>query len=343
MPVPTGLANSLLFLGHEAVMACGITPAQMVAAVAGAFRTKASGEAGTAPKLWMHAGGEASFSAKGGVLQDEGLAVVKWYGYVPHNEARGLPDFSPLVIVSCTQTGLPLAVMDGQWLSAMRTAAISTIAAGVLARPESSSAGFVACGSLAHSHLQTLHSQFPLKRIVASSRSRDSAQALTEAARALGLEARVAADASEAVRDMDIVVSSVPRQSRPRGFLDARELSPGAFAAMACMGHSWDAGSIGALDLLVTDDCDPATRLALEPVSWGGRFNADIGQLLARPDEWRPSGSTRSAAIFAGSGIADAAAAALIYRRALERGIGRPLAAGAHFKTSALRANGACT
>lgn len=316
---------SLRYLGPEAVAACGITPAEMTDAVAQAFAAKGAGRARTGERLSLRAPGEANFTAKGGVLDEAGLAVVKWYGYIPHNRDRtGLPDFSPLLLVSDTANGLPLALMDGHWLSAVRTAAISCAAARVLARPDARRVGFVACGAQAHSHLEALQAQFPLTHIRAHSRSRASAERLAERARALGLHAQVEDDAHAVLEDADIVVTSVPRESEPRNFLDARRVPPGCYVAMACMGFSWDVATLGTFEVLATDDYDPATHRSNEKLAFGGPFHAEIAQLLAAPRAH--DGTRRSALLFAGSGLADAAAAALIYRRAIERGLGQPLA-----------------
>lgn len=321
------MRHSLQYLAPGDIARCGIDAREVTQAVARAFLAKAAGRACTGPKLALPAVNGASFSAKGAVLADEGLAVMKWYGYVPHNERRGLPDYSPLVIVSSSETGLPLALIDGHWLTAVRTAAISCAAASRLARPEAASVGFIACGSLARAHLDALQAHFPLERVRCWSRKAESAKALAEKAGAMGLDAQAVAQPEQAVQGMDIVVSSVPRQAHARGLLDAGDLAPGSFAAMACMGYSWQPESLYQLDLLASDDADPETRCALEPVAWSGAFDADLAQLLAGPPLWREQ--ARSAIMFAGSGIADAAAAALIWRRANENGFGHRLAFGA--------------
>ena len=124
------------------------------------------------------------------MLLDEGYAAVKWYGYIGNNARRGLPDFDPLLILSSIETGLPLAVLDGRWITAVRTAAITAAAATVLAKPDSRSVGFVACGTQAEANLLALRGRFAFERVVAYSRNRDTAERFAEKARELGLMAR---------------------------------------------------------------------------------------------------------------------------------------------------------
>ncbi|MDF2466619.1 MAG: hypothetical protein K0Q43_4854 [Ramlibacter sp.] len=318
-------APSLLYLGPREVARAAPSAAQLADAIASAFRAKGAGRARTAPKLSL-ASGQGNFSAKGAVWDEVDCAVVKWYGYIPHNTSvRGLPDFSPLVILSDASSGWPRAVLDGFWLSSARTAALSLAAARVLAKPDSSRIGFVACGELAHAHLHAFTTAFPLRSATCYSRSAANAGRLVDAANALGLRARIAADAAEAVQEHDIVVTSIPRQSEPRGYLDAGLLAPGAFAAMPCMGASWDMSTMLAIDLLATDDADPRTMFAIEPVAWTSAFHCDLAQLLQSPPD---AATRRSAFMFSGSALADAAAASLIHRRAVALGIGQTLPFG---------------
>lgn len=191
--------------------------------------------------------------AKGGALLDKGYAAVKWYGVIAGNDRKGLPDFVPLVILSSIDSGLPLAIMDAQWLTAVRTAAITAAAATILANPDSASIGFVACGTQAEANLEALLPRFRLKSMVAYSRTRASAERLAGKAASLGLSAAVATCAEDAVAGMDIVVTSVPRLSEPTRFLDAGWLSPRAFVSMVDMGFSWNETTLSGIAEIFTD------------------------------------------------------------------------------------------
>lgn len=83
--------------------------------------------------------------------------------------------------------------------------------------------------------------------------------------------------------------------------------------------------TLEAIDLLATDDADPATGLANEPVCWVRPFHADLAQLLREPAPYQANGSRRSAFMFAGSAIADAAAASLVWQRTRGHGLGQVL------------------
>ncbi len=326
------MGSGPLYLSHHDVLACGLSPAEIIREVGAGFAAAANGRAASASRLSLPVDQRTSFSAKGGMLlspdeeASEGCAAVKWYGYVPHNAARGIPDFSPAVILSDVRDGSTLALLDGHWLSAARTAAISCLAATRLANPAASSIGFIACGTLAQAHLHLLAASFPLRRIVAQSRTRASAQRLAERARVLGLDATVADDAHDALRSVDIVVTSIPREASGAGLLDTNLLPEGAFVAMPCMGRSWRADAMHRFDYLCTDELDPLTSAPREPIEHRGPFDADLPRLLsgASAPVWAPN--ERRGIVFAGSGLADVALAAALYRRAQARGLGARLA-----------------
>ena len=143
---------------------------------------------------------------------------VKWTGVVHDNDTRGLPSISPMIVLSDRATGLPLAIFDGKWITTHRTAAITLVGGRYLARKDSETIGFVACGVQARSHLLTFREHFPLKRAVLYSRRKETAEAFAK--EITGLEVSVTTDARKAVEGMDIVISSVPEGPNLKPFID---------------------------------------------------------------------------------------------------------------------------
>jgi ornithine cyclodeaminase/alanine dehydrogenase-like protein (mu-crystallin family) len=244
---------------------------------------------------------------------------------VGKNAARDLPDFNPVIILSSTDTGLPLAVIDGRRISALRTASITAAVATILANPASRTVGFVACGTQAVAHLEALRARFELEQITAYSRNFATAEQFTDRARNLGLKAEPVADPKLAVEGQDIVVTSVPPHSEPTRFLDAGWASKGSFVSMVDLGFAWNATTMGVFDAVVTDRFEAGTRRPGDVLNYVGDFAADLPELLRAPSAWRHDSASRRALVFAGSGIADAAASLAVYRRALEKGVGQRL------------------
>jgi len=314
---------SFTYLSDADIQACAIASKQVALAVHAAFESLGRGRCALAPQLLLPVDDSLDFKAKGGVLPEQGIAAVKWYGFAKDNPDLGLPNFMPLVVLNELPTGRPLAVMDGHWISGVRTAAISVVAARVLADAQSRSVGFVGAGLQAVSHLDALLDFFPLRRMVAHTRSQGSASDLISRARACGIEARWSADPREAVAGHDIVVSCIPRMTDRAGFLDASWLADRCFVALVDAGRAWNGPSLRAIDRAYTDHLDADGR-PLEALFYERPFAGQLSELVGLGPE-APRASGRQAIVFGGSGLADTAVAALVYREARSRGLGTTL------------------
>ncbi|HLI11520.1 MAG TPA: ornithine cyclodeaminase family protein [Alphaproteobacteria bacterium] len=317
----------LLYLSRGDIEALAIGPREVEAAVEDAFRAKAAGKASLVPKLALHpAGGGAFFHAMPGALQPPRLAGVKWVSVAPAAPGRALPSVLALVILNDLESGAPVAIMDGTWLTGLRTAAVSVVAARRLARAEARTIGFVGCGVQARTHLAALRAHFPVAEVVAYSRRSATAEAFAREAAAPGLAARVTDDPREAVAGLDIVVTSVPPTPGPLGVLDPDWLAPGAFAALVDLGRSWRAEGIARIDRLVTDDRPHyAAAAARTRLPYAGPFHAELGELVAGTASGRRSAQERAMFFSTGIALADIAVAALIAARARARGVGTAL------------------
>ncbi len=77
------------------------------------------------------------------VADDPPFIAMKSLALNPRNPERGEPLMNSTVILLDSETGQPLALLDGNWVTEIRTAALSAVAAKRLARPESAVAAFV--------------------------------------------------------------------------------------------------------------------------------------------------------------------------------------------------------
>lgn len=317
---------NLTYLGSADIQACAISSREVTEAVHSAFEALSEGRAVIEPQLEMVVDASLDFKAKGGVLISERIAAVKWYGFAAGNPEAGLPSFIPLIILNELPTGRPIAVMDGHWISGVRTAALSTVAARALADPQSHSIGFIGAGLQAISHLDALRDFFPLRKVLAHTRTRASAQRFLEYATSLGLQADWSDDPQLAVRGHSIVVSSIPRLTERPAFLDAAWLAPGSFVALVDAGRAWKSESLQAIDYTFTDHLSPTTGRPLETLFYDGAFAGQLSDLvkLAGQVSDLPT-HARKAMVFGGSGLADTAVAALVYRHAIAQGRGTQL------------------
>lgn len=255
-------------------------------------------------------------------------AATKVVGLARDNAAKGLPHIGSLIVLLDAETGLPRAVMDGSWITEVRTAALSLVAARRLARSDARSIGFVACGAQARAHLAVFAEAFPLRSVSAHSRRPESAEAFAAHARRLGLEASAAAAPEDAVRGMDMVVTSVPDGSVPLGFLRADWLKPGAFASLVDLGRSWSDSGFERFEHIVVDDRVQAEKSrSTRKLTPPGPYAMDLLRLVTAPEPIRHSARERAVFVFQGLALADLAAAALVFEHAEAAKVGTVLPA----------------
>src|SRR5919202_6319188 len=133
----------LAVFGNETVLAA-VSPAEAIERVRDAFVRYASGEWTMPPKVYLEAPPNGDFRAM--PARGSGLAIVKWVTSFPENPARGLPVVMGVICVSSAEDGRPLALMNTEAVTALRTGAVAAVAAQELARPDARTAGIVGCG-----------------------------------------------------------------------------------------------------------------------------------------------------------------------------------------------------
>ena len=107
---------------------------------------------------------------------DYGQVGLKIVHLNPKNPQRGLPLIHALVTLTDAQTGRPLALMDGESITALRTGAGAGLATDILARPESSVLAIFGTGTQARSQVEAICTVRPIRKILVFGRSRKSTQ-----------------------------------------------------------------------------------------------------------------------------------------------------------------------
>ncbi len=83
----------------------------------------------------------------------EGIAGLKWVSVYPNNIQAHYPSVAAVIILSDPRTGLPLAVMDGTYITKLRTGAAGGVAVKYLARKDASTVGVIGTGAQARTQL----------------------------------------------------------------------------------------------------------------------------------------------------------------------------------------------
>lgn len=318
------MSDRLLYLSRRDVKALAIAPGAAREAVLEAFRDHAAGRNLSLPKSVLSLGPGHGFQAMTAASQADGVATLKWVSMAPAAPGGAAASVSALICISDYARGAPLAVIDGDEITLIRTAALSAAAASRMATPEPETIGFVGCGLQAHAHLAAFRDLYPrLSKALAFSRSRSSAERLAQEAAAGGLATEIVADPAALLAGSDIVISMVPGAPGLKPFLDARLMKPDAFAAAVDTGRSWLPESLPAFDILATDSL--AQSQAPYDVDGNPVTTVSFGHDLVGLAGGGGARRGRSLFCFRGFAIADLALARLAIGRARERGIGLDL------------------
>jgi thiomorpholine-carboxylate dehydrogenase len=236
--------------------------------------------------------------------------ATKLITLVRGNPARGLPTLLATLVLMDPATGRTLAVMDATWLTALRTAAVSAIAADALTPPGPKVVAMLGSGALARSHALALRAVRPISEIRIWSRNPDN---VARCARDVG--GIPSSSAQEAVLDSDIVCT-VTGATQP--VLRGAWLKPGAFVAtIGAPRPNWrELDDAAMANVLVADSREAAEQEAGDVILSGAKVYAELGEILAGA---RPAPARGATVVFKalGQAVEDAVAARLVYDAAL--------------------------
>ncbi len=201
-----------------------------------------------------------------------GAKLVTLY---PNNGALGLPTHLALIALFRTDTGEPIAVMDGRLITEMRTAAVSAVAVKLLASTNVTSLAVLGSGVQARAHAEALGIVRKFNDIRVWSRDPENARRCAE-----DIGGRAAASAEEAVRDADVVVT-VTHADEP--VLRGAWLRPGALVlAVGAVGPTRrEVDSDAMRGAVIVDSREAAAKESGDILLAGATIYAELGELLA--------------------------------------------------------------
>jgi ornithine cyclodeaminase len=297
---------------------------QLVDALADAHRDLSAGAVSMPPRIAaMVQERQGLLGVMPAYLPSAGLAC-KLVTLFPQNTDRHT--HQAVIVVFDPENGTPLALMDGTYITATRTAAGSALATRLLAREDANVLALLGTGVQAHSHARALLRVRAFTEIRVASRDRAKAEALAEE---IGPHARAMSSYEEAIRNADVVAATT-HSTEP---IVRREwLSPGVHVnsvGLNPLGREVDEQTV-ADALLVVESREsalappPAGAPELVGVS-PADVHAELGELVAGTKPGRSSRDEITLYKSVGVAVQDVAAAALVLAAAKGRSLGRAI------------------
>ena len=139
-------------------------------------------------------------------IDDPERSAAKVVSVNPENSRAGLPAIHAVVLVLDPVTGRPVALMDGTWLTALRTGAVGGLAADLMAREDARVVALFGAGVQARTQLEAVRCVREVEEVRIVSRGGRSADVLADELE--GVSARRVDDPGEALEGADIVIAA---------------------------------------------------------------------------------------------------------------------------------------
>lgn len=269
------------------------------------------------------------FGIKSGYLMDEEVIGLKAGGFWPDNPKRGLTSHQSTTVLFDPASGQPTALMDGNHITTIRTAATGALAARLLAREDSKVAAVLGCGTQGTAQADALCHVRPIEEIRAFDLDLANLNRFADKLRDRGVAVETTQSAEQAVRGADVIITATPGHDP---VLWAHWVQPGMHIS------AFGSDTVGKIEVeaalfprakVVVDDLDQATTIGetQHAISQGlvrrEDIHATLGEVLAGLKPGRTANEELT--IFDATGIAfqDLIAGHLAVRLAKEQGLGQ--------------------
>jgi ornithine cyclodeaminase/alanine dehydrogenase-like protein (mu-crystallin family) len=330
----------VLILSHRDVVAA-LLPRACAEAMAAVLTARARGETYHPLRTVMRPPGAAGLMGlmpswrgaqrDGRAQAGSGAAfALKAICIMPGNPARGLDAHQGTVTLFDGETGAPTAILDASAVTEIRTAAVTAVATGLLARADARTLAVLGAGVQGRAHLTALTGVRDFEQVRVYAPTRAHAQALAEQAALPGARVTAVATAEDAVRGADVVVAATNSREP---VLACAWLKPGAHVnavgASTPQAREIDTATVAASALF----CDSRESVRHEAgefqlavregaITGEEHIRAELGEVLAGSAPGRRDDGELTLFRSLGIGVEDLAAAEIAVAAARDQGLG---------------------
>ncbi|WP_144461884.1 ornithine cyclodeaminase family protein [Siminovitchia fortis] len=265
------------------------------------------------------------------VAEDAGSLGIKYVGSFPNNKKMGKAAINGVVLLADVQTGEPLALLEGSYLTVMRTGALSGAATKYLARENARILSIIGTGAQSIGQCEAVMAVRNIEKISLYNRSEKKAYDLAKQLRTRHeVEVLVHQDADQAIDGADIVVTATS-SSTP---VFSRRLEPGvhvnAIGSYQPTMQELPTHAVSGADKVVVESVEAALEEAgcLQiPIQEGHfspeRIHSELGFIVSNEAAGRETDEELTIFKSVGFAAADIVAANYFYEKALRENIGQ--------------------
>lgn len=263
-------------------------------------------------------------------LEGNDALAIKIVSVYKKNPEKGLPTIFATVLVNDPETGRPLAIMEGGYLTAMRTGATSGVATKYLARRDSKVVGIIGAGVQARTQLWAVCEVRNIEKALVYDVDIKRAESFAEKmGKRFGIDIKVAKSGEKVARNSDILIlSTTSKEPVIKGDWIGKGTHIISIGWVGREGRELDSSTVKKSKLVV----DSREAVLSEsgdiiiPIKEGvideNHIYAELGEIVSGSKKGRISDEEITLFKSVGLAIEDAITAKLAYERALEKGIG---------------------
>lgn len=317
----------IIFLSQADIAEMGIGMAKVIDLVEQGLTEHGQGRVENPPKPGIHATTDSFIHAMPAYFKDLNIGGIKWVSGYPDNRACGMPQIIGTLILNDMKTGAPICIMDGTWITSVRTAAVSAITAKHCARKDSRVLGIVGAGIQGRYNLVALNEVLPsLSKVKIHDIDHSAAKNYQrEFASKMSVDVTICEDVESVARGSDIIITATQRLDDP--LIREEWFEEGCLGMGLESSRAWDGRAILDADKFITDDWEQTKHFAAQgafrdglPVNY-----TELGTIVAGLNIGRERDEERIMAINIGLALEDIILAGSIYEIARKKGNYRTL------------------
>jgi len=327
---PLAQAEKLVYLSRHDVLGLEVSRHDILRLTREALVAHGSKRFEMPAKIGVHPYSDVFYHAMPAYVPEKRAAGCKWIECYPQNPRKfDLPQTTGLLVMNDVESGAPVAVMDSAWITAMRTPAVTILAAAAL-HPGATTFAMFGCGVQGREHVQFAAEALPdLKTIFVYDNREDAADRLVADLSPLYPHVTIVkGDSPEAVAKSAAVLSSATViLKEPQAVVKDEWVSAGQTILPCDLNTFWDPVTSRRADAYIVDSIDEHELFAGMGYFPEGlpTITCEIGQVLAGLAPGRTSPDQLIVNSNIGMAVVDVVVGRHIYEKALERNVGTTL------------------
>jgi ornithine cyclodeaminase/alanine dehydrogenase-like protein (mu-crystallin family) len=323
------IGGEILYLTREEVTKTALTISDILSLTRQALIAHGTKKYEMPAKIGVHPFSEVFYHAMPAYVPQNNAVGLKWIECYPSNpEKYGLPQTTGLLIMNDVMTGCPIALMDATWITAMRTPAVTSLAAAAL-HPNAESFGMYGCGVQGMEHCRFIsHTLNKLEKIYVYDINPEAVEKLIEIVQPQIEVEIVRGKSPEAVaKSCEVLCSATVILLEPLAVVKDAWISAGQTILPCDLNTYFDPATLKRADRYYVDSSEEHELFASMGYFPDGlpNISAETGEIVAGTISGRSNEGELIVCSNIGMAVCDVVVGKEVLIRALEKDLGRKL------------------